>query len=133
RLPDAGLAGDQHDRGPASLRRGQGTAEDGTLGVASHQHPDHAPSLNTVYLRAEDDDGVFGPAAGLGPGAVAGGLATVAAHFPVDDPGRGAVASWREQLADDLLVGPGLRGVKRLGGETRGGRLWCAGPPAGCG
>ena len=43
RLPYAALAGDQDDRGPASLRRGQGTAEHGALGIASHQHPDHAP------------------------------------------------------------------------------------------
>src|SRR5215472_866710 len=100
-------------------------------------HPDHRGELrakvNTVYLRAEDDYGVFRPAAGLGPGAVAGCLGTVAAHFPLDDPGRGALAARREQFAHDLLVGPGMRGVKRLRGETRGGRRWCAGPPAACG
>jgi len=45
RLPRTTLAGDQDDRCPASLRRGQGPAEDGALGVASHQHPVHAPSL----------------------------------------------------------------------------------------
>ena len=44
-LMRAALAGDQDDRCPASLRRGQGAAEDGALGIASHQHPDHAPSL----------------------------------------------------------------------------------------
>ena len=45
RLPRAGLAGDQDDRGRAPLSRGQGTAENGALGVAAHQHPAHAPSL----------------------------------------------------------------------------------------